>query len=56
MKACIYHCCGDEEVSFDHFISYRHKLSDVIFNKMKSGGVHQPDNDLNLVVKDIKNL
>lgn len=50
-----YHCRDDEEIPFDHFVSYRHKLPGATFREIESGG-HQLGNDLNLVAKDIKNL
>jgi predicted alpha/beta hydrolase family esterase len=50
-----YHCRDDEEVSFDHLASYRHKLPVATFREIESGG-HQLSNNLNLVAKDIKDL
>ncbi|HTD99840.1 MAG TPA: alpha/beta hydrolase [Mucilaginibacter sp.] len=48
-----YHCRDDEEITFDHLASYRHKLPAATFREIESGG-HQLDNHLNLVAKDIK--
>ncbi|SKD09453.1 hypothetical protein SAMN05660461_5342 [Chitinophaga ginsengisegetis] len=50
-----YHCRDDEEVPFNHFTSYRHKLPGATFREIETGG-HQLGNDLNLVATDIKNL
>jgi len=50
-----YHCRDDEEIPFDHLVSYRHKLPAATFREIESGG-HQLGNNLNLVAKDIKEL
>ena len=50
-----YHCRDDEEIPFDHLVSYRHKIPAAIFREIESGG-HQLGNNLNLVAKDIKEL
>jgi uncharacterized protein len=50
-----YHCRDDEEIPFAHLAFYRHKVPVATFREIESGG-HQLGSNLNLVVKDIKDL
>ncbi|MBL4675312.1 MAG: alpha/beta hydrolase [Mucilaginibacter sp.] len=50
-----YHCKDDEEVPFEHFETYRQKMSDPIFREIQSGG-HMFKADLKVIAEDIKNL
>lgn len=52
VRIFFYHCRDDEEVPFDHLLTYKQKIPWAIFREIESGG-HQLDNDLNLVAKDI---
>ena len=50
----LYQCQDDEEVPCDHFTRYKQHLPLATFREIESGG-HQFNNDLTLVVNDIKN-
>jgi predicted alpha/beta hydrolase family esterase len=54
-KIFFYHCRDDEEIPFDHLVSYRYKLPVATFREIENGG-HQLVNHLNLVAKDIKDM
>jgi len=51
----LYHCRDDDEVRLSHFHQYRQKLTRATFRELESGG-HQFDNDLTVVVEDIRSL
>jgi predicted alpha/beta hydrolase family esterase len=50
-----YHCLDDEEVAVSHFHAYKQKLTHATFRVLKTGG-HMLDNDLSILVQDIKSL
>lgn len=50
-----YHCRDDEEIPFDHLISYQEEIPMATFREIKIGG-HQLGNNLNLIAKDMKSL
>jgi predicted alpha/beta hydrolase family esterase len=51
----LYHCRDDEEIPFDHLALYKQKLPFATAREITSGG-HQLNNDLAIIVKDIKSL
>jgi hypothetical protein len=51
----LYHCRDDEEVPFKHLALYRQKLPYAMIREIESGG-HQLNNDLSLIVDDIKSI
>jgi pimeloyl-ACP methyl ester carboxylesterase len=50
-----YHCMDDEEVPFDHLTMYKQQLPWASFREIRVGG-HQMNNDLTIVVNDIKSI
>lgn len=51
----LYHCRDDEIVPFDHLSLYAHILPQATAREIEEGG-HQCNNDLSMVVEDIKGL
>ena len=51
----LYHCRDDEEVPFEHLVTYAQKLPQARVREIASGG-HQLNNNLSLIAKDIKSL
>jgi pimeloyl-ACP methyl ester carboxylesterase len=50
-----YHCSDDKEVPIAHFSIYKQKLPWATFREIPTGG-HQLNNDLTIVVNDIKSI
>lgn len=50
-----YHCLDDKEVPFDHLSLYKKHLPWAKFREIPAGG-HQLNNDLGMVVADIRSL
>jgi pimeloyl-ACP methyl ester carboxylesterase len=50
-----YHSTNDESVPFEHLTLYSRKLPNATFRKITGGG-HQLNSDLSMVVQDIRKL